>query len=56
MLGMAIGGWGAGALYDVYGSYTPAFVMALVANAANAAVAIALLKRAPARTLAAAGA
>lgn len=45
VLGMAIGGYGAGALFDGFQSYTPGFIMALVANAANIAIAVALLRR-----------
>ena len=33
--GMAIGGWLAGALYDFFGSYTPAFAAGVGANAIN---------------------
>jgi MFS family permease len=34
-LGMASGGWLAGALYDHFGSYTPAFAAGIGANAIN---------------------
>ena len=33
--GMAIGGWLAGALYDHFGSYAPAFAAGVGANAIN---------------------
>src|SRR5215831_5687078 len=36
--GMAIGGWLAGALYDHYGTYAPAFAAGIVANAINLAM------------------
>jgi MFS family permease len=36
--GMAVGGWLAGAMYDAYGSYAPAFVAGIVFNLANLAV------------------
>jgi MFS family permease len=34
-LGMATGGWGAGALYDHFGFYAPAFAVGIVFNLAN---------------------
>jgi hypothetical protein len=34
-LGMALGGWLAGALYDYFGSYTSAFAAGIGANALN---------------------
>ena len=34
-LGMAMGGWLAGALYDYFGSYAPAFATGIGANAIN---------------------
>lgn len=34
-LGMAMGGWGAGALYDHFGFYAPAFAAGIVFNLAN---------------------
>ena len=39
MLGMAIGGWLAGALYDLTGSYAIAFINAIGFNVANLAIA-----------------
>ena len=39
MLGMAIGGWLAGALYDLTGSYEIAFINAIGFNIANLAIA-----------------
>jgi MFS family permease len=36
--GMAIGGWLAGALYDHYGTYAPAFAAGVAANAINLAI------------------
>ena len=36
--GMAIGGWLAGALYDYFGFYAPAFAAAILANAVNLAI------------------
>jgi MFS family permease len=38
MAGMAFGGWLAGALYDHFGFYTPAFAIGLMFNLANLAV------------------
>ncbi len=43
MLGMALGGWMAGALYDLTGSYTLAFVNAIAWNLLNMAIAAGLL-------------
>jgi predicted MFS family arabinose efflux permease len=34
-VGMAIGGWLAGALYDHFGYYAPAFATGVVANVVN---------------------
>lgn len=45
MLGMALGGWLAGELYDRTQSYFAAFIMALGFNALNAGIAITLLRR-----------
>jgi predicted MFS family arabinose efflux permease len=36
--GMAIGGWGAGALYDHFGYYAPAFAAGIALNACNVAI------------------
>ena len=36
--GMAVGGWLAGAMYDAYGSYVPAFATGVAFNLANLAV------------------
>lgn len=41
--GMAFGGWSAGAIYDHFGSYAPAFATGLVANLANFAILAGLL-------------
>ncbi len=38
MGGMAFGGWWAGALYDHFGFYGPAFVSGVLFNLANIAV------------------
>src|SRR5262249_5827441 len=37
-LGMAAGGWGAGALYDHFGFYLPAFAVGVLFNAINLAI------------------
>ena len=34
-LGMAAGGWGAGALYDLFGVYLPAFGVGIAFNLLN---------------------
>jgi MFS family permease len=36
--GMALGGWLAGALYDHFGTYAPAFAAGVAANAINLAI------------------
>jgi len=46
LLGMAFGGWLAGFLYDLTGSYRMAFIIAVGFNLANMAIAFALLRRA----------
>jgi MFS family permease len=43
--GMAGGAWMGGALYDLYGYYSPAFVGAIGANLANFAIVVTLLLR-----------
>jgi MFS family permease len=43
--GMAAGAWMGGALYDLFGYYSPAFVGAIVANLANFAIVVTLLLR-----------
>ncbi len=46
MLGMALGGWIAGVLYDLTGDYTLAFINGIAFNLANLAIAAWLLHRA----------
>jgi MFS family permease len=43
--GMALGGWMAGILYDISGSYTLSFLNAIMFNGINLAIAVFLLKR-----------
>jgi MFS family permease len=43
--GMALGGWIAGALYDHFGTYAPAFAAGVAANAVNLAIVGALVFR-----------
>ena len=43
--GMALGGWMAGALYDLTGSYTASFINAVAFNVANAAIVVFLARR-----------
>jgi MFS family permease len=43
--GMAVGGWLAGYLYDIYGFYTPAFATGVAFNVANIAILFMLLMR-----------
>lgn len=44
-IGMAIGGWFGGWMYDVTGDYAPAFVAGAMANAVNLAIVWALIRR-----------
>ncbi|MBT7667678.1 MAG: hypothetical protein HN608_22410 [Rhodospirillaceae bacterium] len=46
LLGMALGGWMAGLLYDWTGSYRLAFINAIGFNLLNMAIAFVLLRRA----------
>ena len=43
--GMALGGWMAGALYDLTGSYTASFINAIAFNVLNAAIVVYLARR-----------
>ena len=43
--GMALGGWMAGALYDLTGSYTASFINAVAFNVLNAAIVVYLARR-----------
>ena len=43
--GMALGGWMAGALYDLSGSYTLSFINAIAFNVMNLVIAVYLLRR-----------
>ena len=43
--GMALGGWMAGALFDLTGSYTASFINAVAFNVANAAIVVFLARR-----------
>jgi MFS family permease len=45
-IGMALGGWMAGVIHDLTGSYALAFVNAIVFNGLNLAIAATLLRRA----------
>jgi cyanate permease len=47
---MALGGWLAGALYDYFGSYVPAFAAGVGANAINLLLIGTLLSRRRYRT------
>ncbi len=49
IIGMALGGWMAGALYDLTGSYTVSFLNAIAFNVFNMAIAGKLLMRAKAQ-------
>ena len=46
LVGMAVGGWMAGALYDLTGSYTISFLNGVAFNAINLAIAVTLYLRA----------
>ncbi len=46
LLGMALGGWMSGKIFDLTGSYTAAFVNGIAFNLLNLAIAITLLRRA----------
>jgi MFS family permease len=52
LLGMALGGWMSGLIFDLTGSYRAAFVNGLMWNALNLAIAVWLLLRSRPRTLA----
>jgi MFS family permease len=54
LIGMALGGWMAGVLYDLTGSYRASFVNAIAFNVANLAIAVWLLRRTKAADMAAA--
>lgn len=43
--GMALGGWMAGAIYDLTGGYTWSFINAIAFNALNLLIAFGLLRR-----------
>jgi MFS family permease len=45
ILGMALGGWLSGVIYDLSGSYTLAFVNGIVWNGANIAIILWLISR-----------
>ena len=45
LLGMAVGGWGAGFLYDAFSGYLPAFAVGMAFNLANLAVLLFLVSR-----------
>lgn len=46
LVGMAVGGWMAGALYDLTGSYTISFLNGVAFNAINLVIAVTLYRRA----------
>jgi hypothetical protein len=55
VVGMALGGWGSGAIFDLTGSYAAAFLHGFLWNLLNAAIVLWLLVRSgwgPARRLA----
>ncbi len=45
LLGMALGGWMSGVIYDLTGSYRAAFANGVAWNVVNAAIAVFLLRR-----------
>jgi hypothetical protein len=45
LLGMALGGWMSGAIYDLTGSYRAAFVNGLLWNLVNVSITAWLLRR-----------
>ena len=45
LIGMALGGWLAGLVFDHFGHYHPAFFMGFVVNLANIAIMLFLLPR-----------
>jgi hypothetical protein len=49
MVGMALGGWLSGVIFDATGSYRMAFATGIAWNALNAAIALMLLVRATGR-------
>ena len=51
LLGMALGGWMSGVIFDLTGSYRAAFANGVAWNAANAAIALWLLWRARGRAV-----
>ena len=53
LFGMALGGWGSGAVFDVTGSYRAAFVNGLAWNLLNLSIAAWLLQRSSSRLAAA---
>ncbi len=54
LLGMALGGWMSGLVFDMTGSYTAAFVNGVAWNLVNLAIAVTLLRRSRRNALAAA--
>jgi hypothetical protein len=45
IVGMALGGWMSGALYDLTGAYGPAFLNGIAWNALNLGIALWLLRQ-----------